>query len=149
MRTMDYRSAITRSAISGIVWGGIGIAVVLLLAPHGESLRRIALTYSGGVLAAPFIGIATGFTSRIFRQARFPGRAALAVITLYLAAFLFVLAAQGTAFVVGRMPHVSFATVLLNSWNATILGLTWTGFVLVLAPLAYLNHLLVSRSSVA
>ena len=32
-----------------------------------------------------------------------------------------------------------------NSVAVPFWGLTWTGFVLVLGPLAYLNHVLVSR----
>ena len=142
---MDSRSLIRRSAIWGIIWAGVAIVVVMALGGPGASLDRIGWAYRGGVLAAPFIGIAVGFSSGVFHRSRLPGRAAVSIITLYGAAFLFVLAAQFLAFIAGEIRQASAASVVLNSWNAAIIGLTWTGFVVVLAPLAYVNHLVVSR----
>jgi hypothetical protein len=142
---MIRRALIRRSAISGIIWAGIAIVVVMVLGGPGASLDRIAWAYRGGVLAAPFIGIAVGFSSGMFRRAGFAGRASVAIITLYVATFLFLLAARGFAFAAGEMRHVSLTNIIFDCWNATIAGLTWSGFVVVLAPLAYVTHLLVSR----
>lgn len=136
-----------------MIWGCIGIAVALIVeigpAAPRPSIGRVVWVYRGGLLAAPLIGIAIGFTSRIFARASFRARIAIAVSTLYVAAFLFLLAAQGTAFVAGDVGHTSAADALLTSLNGAIFGLTWTGFVLALAPLAYVTHVLVSRQYAA
>jgi hypothetical protein len=142
---MSHRAVLARSAISGIVWGGVGIATVLLLDAPSGSLPRIIWAYRGGLLIAPLIGVAIGLSSQIFRRAGFRGRAVLAVISLYVAGFLFVLAARETELLGGELRGTQFANLIAECWNMTVAGLTWSGFALVLAPLAYVNHLLVSR----
>jgi hypothetical protein len=144
---MRRRTLIIRSACSGVIWAAIAILLMTIAGSRVDSVGSIGWRLHGGIVVAPFIGIAVGCCSGIFRHAGFGGRVAVAVVTLYVAAFLFMLGAGLTAFAAGDMQQPTLATVLFDSWNAAIAGLTWTGFVLVLGPLAYLNHLLISGSS--
>ena len=96
-------------------------------------------------MAAPFIGIAVGTCWRAFRDSGLGWRIVIALATLYIAAFLFILTAGLTVFAAAEMRHGSLSRVFFDSWNGTIAGLTWTGFVLVVGPLAFLNHVWVSR----
>ena len=100
-----------------------------------------------GALAGPFIGITVGELYLIvLGRSRFE-RAAMALLTLYVAAGLFGLAIgvfdafQGLD---DGSPRDTFA-VLLEGVFTTLWGLTFTGYVLLLWPLAYLNHNLVGR----
>jgi Membrane bound O-acyl transferase family len=68
-----------------------------------------------------------------------------ALVTLYVAAFLFMVTALLAAFAAGELHRASLSKVLFDSWNLAIAGLTWTGFVVVLGPVAFLNHLWISR----
>lgn len=96
-------------------------------------------------MIAPFIGMAMGLCRRLFRDAGFAGRIGISLVTLYVAAFLFMVTALLTAFAAGELHRASLSKVLFDSWNLAIAGLTWTGFVVVLGPVAFLNHLWISR----
>jgi hypothetical protein len=109
-----------------------------------ESVGRLAWGLRGGVVAAPFIGIAVGLCWPLFRGAPFGGRIAISLVTLYLAAFLFMLAVELTALAAGTM-QASLPRTVVDSWNVAVTGLTWTGFILILGPVAFLNHLWISR----
>ncbi|HEY0873149.1 MAG TPA: hypothetical protein VGD94_06725 [Vicinamibacterales bacterium] len=146
---MHERGVLIRAAISGAVWAGIAILLTMTAGGRFDSVERIAWGLRGGLAAAPVIGLTVGLFSRRFEAAGLPGRIVIALATLYGAAFLFLLAAGVAGFAAGEMPRASLSSVFFDSWNATIAGLTWTGFVVVLGPLAFLNHLWVSRASVA
>lgn len=141
---MTSRDWVWRSAISGAVWAAIAIVIITYGGGgrYPPTLTSVAWSLRRGILAAPIIGIVMGSASGLLRDCGMAGRILLAVMTVYLACFLFVLAAFGAGEFRGS--HSVWA-VLVNSWNMTIAGLTWTGFVLILAPLAYLNHWLISR----
>jgi hypothetical protein len=121
------------SALSGCVWAGI---VWILLD------QRINVGIAGGILASPLIGLAMGSFSKRFRERPFLTRATIAFLSLYLAAALFgtVGGFADAAFGLGRSATVS----LIIEWVwAFLMGLTFTGYFLILWPLAYLNHSLI------
>ena len=90
-----------------------------------------------GVLASPLIGVVVGLTFGRLRWQSRVGRALASLLGLYTAAFLFGIAigiadlATGT----GRNP----VETVLQVGLAMVWGVTATGYVLFLWPLAYLN----------
>lgn len=86
-----------------------------------------------------------GLCWRAFRDSGPGWRIVISLVTLYVAAFLFMLAARLTAFAAGEMRQEPLSRVFFDSWNAAFAGLTWTGFLLIVGPLAFLNHLWISR----
>jgi hypothetical protein len=140
---MHQRNVMMRAAMSGAIWAGIAI-LMMAAVDRFESVGRIAWGLRGGIVAAPLIGIAVALCWPLFRDAGFVGRVAISLVTLYGAAFLFMLAAGLTPFATGG-GRASLSRVFFDSWNAAIAGLTWTGFVLILGPMAFLNHLWISH----
>jgi hypothetical protein len=124
------------SLISGCVWAGI--AWFLLD-------QRINPAITAGILISPLIGITVGSFSRHFGERRPSMRAAVALFTLYFAAALFgsIGGIVDFAFGTGSQDILSaiLASVFFVSW-----GLTFTGYFLILWPLAYINHSLISRA---
>ena len=129
---------IALSALSGCVWGGI--AWVLLD-------QRMNTGIGGGILASPLIGIFMGRSSKAFRERSILVRVAIALLTLYCAAALFGAAGGVAEFIVSlgagvlRFPISIVQTALVFVW-----GLTFTGYFIVLWPLAYLNHSFVASA---
>ena len=146
---MRYRNAMIRSAISGVIWGAIAILMVMIVGGRFESLHRVAWGHRGGLLAAPLIGLMVGLSSRLFRERGLAGRILISLATLYTSAFLFMLASSLTALGAGELRQTSLSTAFFDSWNAAVAGITWTGFVVLLGPLAFWNHLWVSRGCVS
>jgi hypothetical protein len=128
------------SAVSGCAWAWI--AVVLLD-------RAPAWPVWGGVLASPLIGVLAGMLSRRFDQRRLPAQTLLALTSLYCAAAWFGAATGLTETVsgvsAGPGPHRMPGAVMVESVLAMLWGLTLTGYVVFLWPLAWVNHLLVAR----
>jgi hypothetical protein len=143
------RPVLLRSAISGTMWAGIAILMLMIAGGRFDSVGRLGWALRGGIVAAPFIGIAVGLCWPLFRGARFGGRIVISLVTLYLAAFLFMLAVELTAFAAGAMPQASLPRMVVDSWNVAVIGLTWTGFVVILGPVAFLNHWWISRAGVS
>ena len=141
---MHQWNLMRRGAMSGVMWAGIAILTVMAADPWFGSVGRIAWGLRGGIFTAPLIGIVMALCWRLFRDAGFGGRVAISLVTLYVAAFLFMLAVWLTPFGTGAV-RTSPSRVFSDSWNAAFAGLTWTGFVLFLGPVAFLNHLWISR----
>jgi hypothetical protein len=128
------------SLASGVVWAAIAIGLA------GPWLRSIW----GGVLLAPFIGIAAGLASAAFPRDGGLRRALFSLVSLYTAAVIFgvgcgvydVLTGQHVADGWRRLPSAPVIEAVL----ATLWGLTFTGAFIVLWPLAYLNHVLLARA---
>lgn len=145
---MRNRIVIVRSAISGVAWAGIALLLMLILEGTAYHAGRVAWQMRGGIVAAPLIGSAVGLSSAMcFHRVGRITRIFIALLTLYAAAFVFNLAARVPTFAAGSMHPVALSNVFFDSWNMTLAGLTWTGFVLVLGPLAFANHLWVSRAA--
>jgi hypothetical protein len=107
-----------------------------------------ALSFFGGMVAAPAIGALLGYLARRFNELNLGRRLLIALGDLYLATYLFLLA-TGVGQVLaqllrGRGVDLQGALVV-DPLLGTLLGLTYTGFVLVLFPLSYLNHVLIGK----
>lgn len=124
--------------LAGLVWGMIGLA---LAGPMlGSSIW-------GGVLIAPLVGFAVALIFRGFR-ARPPGmRVALALVSLYFAAGLFALGA-GVADAMRPIPNRIACAVVIQAVVGVWWGITFTGYLPLLWPLAYLTHALIGRVDV-
>ena len=136
---MQHKKTLWMSAASGCVWAIIGLAVSFLLAAPTRGLGL--LTWAGGIIAAPLIGLLMGQVARIFGYFEEVFlRIIVAGASLYLAMVLFIMASFLTQFILnGRLPA--------NAWT-NIFGIAAAAFELtcvVLWPLAYLNHTLISR----
>ena len=99
----------------------------------------------GGLVLSPLIGIVIGL---IYLPAyRFSKwiQALCSLVTLYVAASLFGFAV-GLFDALGLIPNRAIGEVILENVIVSILGITITGYVLVLWPLAFLNHRLLKRA---
>jgi hypothetical protein len=128
------------SAVSGCVWA----AIVWVLIDH-----RINTVIGAGLLASPLIGVLMGRFSTGFNLRTVLKRAVIALGTLYFSAILFAIA-MGVADYLSpdilRGPRALTAVIVETVWFV-LFGLTYTGYVIVLWPLAYLNHSLIARTS--
>jgi hypothetical protein len=128
-----------------MIWGGIAMLMVVIVLGR-DHFGDLAWSLRGGFVVAPLIGIGAGLCSAVFEGVGFVGRVVMSLVTLYLAACLFMLAARFMEFAAGEIGQVAASAVFFDSLSLAFAGLTWTGFVLILGPLAYLNHLLIARS---
>jgi hypothetical protein len=131
------------SALSGCVWGVIGTYLL--------TDGRMDARGWGGLVASPLIGIAAGMVAVRFRNPSGVQRIFMPLASLYATAALFALAARAwsAAFDVAPLvqsaaPSISFGQIILDVFMALIL-LTVGGYVLVLWPLAVVNHHLIWR----
>jgi hypothetical protein len=114
------------SFVSGFLWAIIACYVAYSLSP--TSWSHVARMLSGGIIAAPLIGVLIGMGSRRFSALGRLGQVLTALGDLHIAAFLFVWAAE------------------VDTWRSILLGLTFSGYFLLLWPLSYVNHALVART---
>lgn len=118
------------SILSGCAWGGI--AYLLGRGAMGPVIL-------GGVLASPLIGLLVGWALRRVNVRSKGGLVFLSLVSLYSAAALFGVATGVYDWLTGaerRIPlELVFESVIGIWW-----GLTFMGYVVVLWPLAYLNH---------
>jgi hypothetical protein len=129
------------SAILGGLWSLLALATGWLFGEAGSTFASTAKALAGGIIAAPLIGMLMGLASKLFWRSG-AARFLVPTITLYLAAFSFVLASQWFLGVTtGRRPDHLLAGSL-----ASLYILTASGFVFVLWPLSYLTHRLVARA---
>lgn len=127
------------SAFSGAMWGGV--AYVLGSVPMGSIIW-------GGIFVSPLIGLAAGTISKNFDRPNGWLRALIALVSLYVAAALFgigaglfdLLARTNSGPWGSRIP----SAVVIQSVLGVLWGLTFTGYFVILWPLAYLNHALVA-----
>jgi hypothetical protein len=119
------------TALSGLMWGALAHGLEVA---HG---LRLAL------FAGTFVGILMGFVIKPFRDADWSAQAALSLVGLYIAVFLFAAwysAAEGV--ISGRkLPGV--VVLMADSIWSFVWGMTISGWVFVLWPLSVVNHALV------
>ncbi len=117
---------------AGAAWGGV--AYLLAGRAFGRSIWP-------GVLAAPAIGLVVGAVLQgAFESAARGGRRFIALLSLYGGATLFALAI-GLGAMLGVSPGTrQFPAALLEPVIGVWWGLTLTGFVIALWPMAYLTH---------
>jgi hypothetical protein len=127
------------SLASGVVWA----ATVVVLA------RPLVPVIWGGVLLAPFIGLAAGLAAAFFPSKGVIRRALFALASLYVAAAFFglgmgvydLLTGQDSGDGWRRIP----SAVVIQAVTGTLWGLTFSGYVLLLWPLSYANHSIIWR----
>jgi hypothetical protein len=123
---------------SGVAWALLARALVRGTAGPG---------IFGAVLASPAIGVLVGLSLQGFRSRSLPVRVLMAVFGLYLGAALFGLALGIDDLLVGPNSGPGWrrdpAGVLLQAVLGMLWGVTFSGWVLLLAPLSYLNLWLV------
>lgn len=124
------------AALSGCVWAGIALVL------GAEAMGPIVW---GGVFASPLIGVMAAYIFRFARTWTLVARIGFAVITLYLAVAAFGLAAGLYDALVRDLPNRIGWAVVVQAILASLWGITFTGFVLFLWPLSFLNHSLVCR----
>jgi hypothetical protein len=119
-------------AVLGMAWGGI--ALLLGARAFGQELW-------GGVLASPLIGVAVGaLTQRAFERHEGMRRKLIALGSLYAAGSLFGVALGLTASLTRAAGGLDIATRVMENVLAVWWGLTMTGFVLALWPMAFATH---------
>ena len=103
----------------------------------------------GGVILAPFIGFAAGFASALFPAQGRIRKALFSLVSLYVAAAMFGLGMGVYDLVTGQNSGDGWrripTAVVLQAAMATLGGLTFTGYFLMLWPLSYANHSMLSR----
>ncbi len=117
--------------VAGAAWGVLA---------YGLGARMFGPDLWGGVLASPLIGLSIGglLQSR-FEESAGCRRAGVALVSLYLSATLFGLAVGGYDAVLrrtGGAPLERIGETIVAVWW----GVTVTGYLLFLFPLAYLTH---------
>lgn len=138
------------SLASGFVWIGVASAIAYAVSPIHNTPLDAAKTFAGGIVAAPVIGLLVGHIARRFSRLSRPQRFGVALADLYLATYLFLLA-TGVGHVVRGWIARDYVDTLqrqlvVDPVLGTIFGLTYTGFVVVLLPLSYFNHVLIGKA---
>ena len=127
----------------------IGYGIAYSVSPILSTPLAVGRVFLGGAVAAPCIGLLIGMISRKFAALGQPGRVAIALADLYLASWLFLLA-TGLARLLGDYSgfahQIAYRALVVDPAIGALLGLTYTGYVLVLWPLSYANHLVVARA---
>ena len=124
------------AALSGCAWAVIAYILSLGVFPPGVVL--------GGLLVSPLIGLFIGLIFRpAYRLPRFV-QFALSLATLYVAVALFGFAV-GLSDAARAIPNRRTIEVIFQAMIGCIMGVTM-GYVLILWPLAYLNHRLLARN---
>lgn len=120
--------------IAGALWGGL--AWLLGAKAYGPIIWA-------GLIASPLIGVLVGrITQEAFERLSGVWRGLVVLASVYLGATLFGLVVGGYDWAsrrggIGRLPEVLLQDVMATWWGVTV-----TGFILMLWPLAYLTHAL-------
>ena len=103
----------------------------------------------GGIMAAPLIGLVAGLVYLPAYRWSLTARLALSLVTLYLGAILFGLACGAWDALSGIPGKPGRDPIEVVSQNVvmTLYGVTMTGFVAFLWPLAYANHWALGRAA--
>ncbi len=132
-------------AFSGILWGLIGLA---LGRPQFKDVLWSVWIVTL-LIVSPLIGLIVGALARPWIRARLPGLAVGALVNLYLAVALYGFALTLYSWCVGDAPRGEpFGFALDRAWESAIgaaIGVTITGYVLFLWPLAAVNHRWLAR----
>jgi hypothetical protein len=124
--------------LSGYVWA----LLAWLLAN-----KHMGMIVWGGMAVAPLIAIAAGYLYRPFYGARAWVRVLMALASLYMTTLLFGLAMGAYDALFRAAAHRDSGEVVVEAILASLWGVTFTGYVIFLWPLAYWNHALVGRAS--
>ena len=131
------RRLVLLSLASGVAWGLIAL---------GLAYTQLHDAVWGGVAAAPVIGLGVGLAACGFAGRPWWVRALHALAALYAAAAAFGLGVGLWDLFVMDIPGRRPLAVVLQSIQAVLWGVTFTGYVLFLWPLSYANHALLVRA---
>src|SRR5687767_3107737 len=92
------------SLVSGCLWAVIGFAIAWSVAPIRSTRPMSYEASSGGLVAAPLIGLLIGKLARNFSRLGQSARIAVALANLYLAVWLFLLASSVVGLLAGNVP---------------------------------------------
>ena len=137
------------SFASSCIWIGVAISIAYAVSSIHTTPLDAALNFAGGIVASPAIGALIGYIARRFNELTFGQRLLMALGDLYLATYLFLLA-TGLGQILaqlfkGRAVDLQ-RSLVVDPLIGALLGLTYTGFVLALFPLSYLNHVLIGKA---
>jgi len=138
------------SLASGVAWSVVASAIAYALSTVNSTPLDAVTTFAGGIVAAPVIGLLVGYLARRFSDLSHLQRFGVALADLYFATYLFLLATSVGQFVRAWVARGAVETPLrlfvVDPLLGTLFGLTYTGFVVVLLPLSYVNHLLIGKA---
>jgi hypothetical protein len=138
------------SLTSGCVWIGVASAIAYSVSPIYSTPLDVVKALAGGIVAAPAIGLLVGHIARRFSYLSRTQRFGVSLADLYLATYLFLLAIGIGNVVRGWIKPYDLETLqrqlIFDPLLGTIFGLTYTGFVVVLLPLSYFNHVLIGQA---
>jgi len=135
------------SLFSGCIWAVIGLGIAWSVSPIRATPAEVVRMFSGGLVAAPLIGLLVGSLSRTFSGLGRSARIVVALANLYLAVWLFLIAANIVGLLVGDVAWSRvFEALVSDPIVGALLGLTYTGFFILLWPLSYVNHALVGQA---
>jgi ribose/xylose/arabinose/galactoside ABC-type transport system permease subunit len=135
------------SLIAGCLWAVIGLGIAWSVSAVRSSPSDVLRSFSGGLAAAPAIGLLVGLLARNFSRHGRTARVVVALANLYLAVWLFLLATSAASLVTGEVARSrGFETLVSGPVLGAFLGLTYTGFIVVLWPLSYLTHRVIGRA---
>lgn len=126
------------SILSGCAW-----AIIAYLLSFG-AFGSIVI---GGLIVSPLIGLVIGFLYLPAYKLSKIGQVLLSLATLYLAATLFGLAVGAYDAFWRNIPNRILSQVVIQSILATLWGITFTGYVVLLWPLSFINHRLLGRAA--
>lgn len=121
---------------SGLIWSGIAY---LLLREWFPGLWV-------GIAVSPFFGLLVGWAHRPTYRFPMVARVMVALVTLYATAVLFGLVMGVVDAVTETNPNVIKSAVVIEWVLLTLYGVTFTGYIVLLWPLAFANHWLLGRA---
>ena len=119
------------TALCGLLWGGLA---------HGLEVAH-SLRFALAIGMA--IGVLMGFLIKPLRDVEWPATAAVSLLGLYVAVILF-----ATGYSVGELaragrPLARWPSAIGSANWSFVVGLSLSGYLLLLWPLSFANHLLV------
>jgi hypothetical protein len=119
------------TATSGLLWGALA------------HLLEAARPLPPALVAGACVGMIMGFVIKPFRDVEWPATAMLSLVGLYVAVVLFAAVFSAARTLMAGGSPATLPVVAGNLMWAYFVGLTGSGFVFMLWPLSFANHLLV------
>jgi len=128
---MRLPATILVTATSGLLWGGLAHSL------------EVAPSLSQALFVGTTTGVLLGFVIKPLRDVEWPATAALSLLGLYVAVILFAIGySVGWLATIGR-PLARWPSTIAGAGWSFVVGLSFSGWLLLLWPLSFANHLLV------
>jgi hypothetical protein len=129
---------------------GVASLIAYAVSPIHSRPFDAARAFAGGIVSAPVIGLMIGLIARRFSNLNSVQRFWVALGDLYLATYLFLLTTAvghvAAHLIAGGRVATLQRSLVVDPILGTLLGLTYTGFVVVLLPLSYFNHVMIGKT---